>query len=202
MKQFNPFVFDKTAYERELTQYRTFLQTKRNLSENKDILPFFKQNQQVSSQMGRSFMSDLFPIDNIAFEYDLFGDFVCDLVLGNQKTQSYCFVEFEDASENSIFTTKKGKYQSVYAPRFEQGHSQAVDWFYKIRHASPYDLQERFGSDRINYYGMLVIGRSHFLTERKINRYKWRKRHVLVDSKFIIILTFDELLQMLETPYH
>jgi Domain of unknown function (DUF4263) len=124
------------------------------------------------------------------------------LVIGNKKTHSYCFVEFEDAIENSIFFTKKGKYQSVYAPRFEQGHSQIIDWFYKIRHASPYDLQDRFGSDRINYYGMLIIGRSHFLTDIETNRYKWRQRHVIVDSKTIFILTFDELLAMLETPVH
>lgn len=202
MKQFNPFVFEKTTYERELATYQQFLKTKTNLSENKDILPFFKQNSQLSSQISRFNMPDLFPIDRIAYEYNLFGDFVCDLVLGNTQTHSYCFVEFEDAGENSIFLTKKGKYQSVYASRFEAGNSQIIDWFYKIRHASPYDLRERFDSDRINYYGILIIGRSHFLTETEINRYKWRQRHVIVDSKFIFILTFDELLRMLQTPFH
>jgi hypothetical protein len=31
---------------------------------------------------------------------------------------------------------------------------------------------------------------------------KWRQRHIAVDSKFILVLTFDELLRMLKMPFH
>ena len=43
MKQFNPFVFDKTTYKRELTQYRTFLKTKSNVDSKFIIILTFDE---------------------------------------------------------------------------------------------------------------------------------------------------------------
>ena len=200
MKEFDAFTFDKATYETELSRYEELLQSKETLSENKDILPFFKENKQLLAHMGKSSLPDVFPVNRIAYEYHLFGDLVCDAVIGNSQTQTYCFIEFEDASKNSLFVQKKGKYQSVYAPRFEQGYSQVVDWFYKLRHVSPYDLQERFGSDRIYYHGILIIGRNHFLSKSEENRLLWRQRHTILDSRHIHVFTLDDLLLKLKTP--
>ena len=47
--------------------------------------------------------------DRIAFEYDIFGDFKSDLVVGYSVTHSYCFIEFEDATANSTESPKPGK---------------------------------------------------------------------------------------------
>ena len=47
MKEFDSITFDKATYERELEHYEQLLQTQTILSENKDILPFFKKNRQL-----------------------------------------------------------------------------------------------------------------------------------------------------------
>lgn len=55
---------------------------------------------------GMGFVFNLFngsPADKIAYEFDLWGKFKCDLVLGCSTIKSYVFIEFEDAKEESIF---------------------------------------------------------------------------------------------------
>ena len=52
----------------------------------------------------------------------------------------------------------------------------------------------RFGSaPAFNYYGILVIGRSQGLAPIELERLNWRRKKVLVDSKHIYCMTFDEL---------
>ena len=142
-------------------------------------------------------------IDRIAYEYGLFGDFVCDLVIGNSETNDYCFVEFENATADSIFTKKKGRSESYYTCRFEQGYSQVADWFYQLNDVSDSQMVKRFERPRINYYGMLIIRRSAALSDNEKKRLVWRRRHFVVDSQHILIYTFDELLYVLKNiPVH
>ena len=58
-------------------------------------------------------------------------------------------------------------------------------------------------SARINYYGVLIIGRSAFLSENEQKRLNWRRRHFVVNSQHIVIYTFDQLLALLKNiPVH
>ena len=51
MKELNAIVFDKVKYERELYDFEQMLNAHTSLSESKHILPFFKQNKQISTQV-------------------------------------------------------------------------------------------------------------------------------------------------------
>ena len=49
------------------------------------------------------------------------------MVVGDASSHAYCFIEFEDATETSIFK-KTPKLTPEWSPRFEHGFSQLVDW--------------------------------------------------------------------------
>jgi Domain of unknown function (DUF4263) len=55
-------------------------------------------------------------------------------------------------------------------------------------------LSER---DVIQYVGLLVIGRRHYLDNRQSERMRWRSEQVLVGSRQVNCITFDELYQTL-----
>lgn len=198
MKELNSILFDKVTYERELNDFEQMLNQHASLSESKHILPFFKKNKQVAAQVA-SFLPMFLYTDQIGFEFDIFGDFKCDLVVGNSQKHVYCFIEFEDATENSVFVKKNTKYQPEFSPRFEHGYSQIVDWFYKLDNTSAQQLEDRFGTHHIDYFGLLVLGRNTYLSPSETRRLIWRHQKLIVDSKRIYVLTFDELLTALKT---
>ena len=102
MKSFDIFTFDFRESQKEVAEFRQLLQTKSSLKERDDILPFFRDRPQLCamcSVLGPARDS----VDRIALEYDLFGDFACDLVLGSWDQKAYSFIEFEDAQPESIF---------------------------------------------------------------------------------------------------
>lgn len=202
MKHFDPLVFDPKAYERELADFEQLLNNSTTLHEQADILPFFRDRRHLCSRITNVVLG-FNQSDRIAYEYDLFGDFVCDLVVGNAQTNDYCFIEFENASIDSIFTKKKGRYESYYSCRFEQGYSQVADWFYQLNDVSESQIVKRFNTPRINYHGILIIGRSSFLSETEKKRLTWRRRHFVVCSQHVLIYTFDQLLLFLKNiPMH
>lgn len=55
------------------------------------------------------------------------------------------------------------------------------------------DLEERFGKNKINYEGLLIIGRSKYLDVSKKKRLEWRADNLILNSKRIHCFTFDEL---------
>jgi hypothetical protein len=112
----------------ELVAFKRLLDSKQSLSERGDILPFFNDHKHLAALVG-SFNSKINSFDRIAIEFNLFGDYVCDLLVGDSTSHSFCFVEFEDASPTSIFTKKKSKSTPEWSARFDRGFSQIVDWF-------------------------------------------------------------------------
>jgi hypothetical protein len=204
MKHFDVLVFDQKTYERELADFEQLLNDSTTLNEQADILPFFRARRHLCAQITSIVFNFNFnQVDRIAFEYDLFGDFVSDLVVGSTQTNDYCFIEFENASVDSIFTKKKGRYESYYSCRFEQGYSQIADWFYQLNDVSESQITKRFNTPKINFYGVLIIGRSSFLSETEQKRLTWRRRNFVVNSQHILIYTFDQLLVYLKNiPKH
>ena len=201
MKKFQTLEFDRTIYERELNEYNQLLSNNQTLQESKQILPFFRERKMLSSQIA-SILSEFINIDRIAFEYDLFGNFKSDLVVGDSNSSTYCFVEFEDAQANSIFTTKQSKYKSEFSYRFEHGFSQIIDWFYYLNQVSSHQIEERFGVSKIDFHGILVVGRNHFLRESDdFDRLNWRSNNVIVNSKRVRVVTYDMLSIALNTRF-
>lgn len=201
MKQLAPYKFSLKALKAELDNFKQLLEQKMDLSERDDILPFFKENQHLVAQIA-TLVSDMQTPDKIAYEFDIFGDFKSDFAVGDSKKHSYCFIEFENANETSVFVQKKGKYKPEFSPRFEHGFSQIVDWFYKLDGLQRSDdFVERFGSRKITYHGILIIGRNNYLDESLRERLKWRTNHVIINSKQIHCYTFDDLYEKLKENF-
>jgi len=187
----NSFDFDVIKCIAELEEFEKLLEQEK-LLESHDILPFFKRNLHLSAFVA-SYVAEIVRFDRIKHEFTFFGDFRADLVVGDSVNKTYCFIEFEDATQNSIFVNK-GRSTSDWSPRFEHGFSQIVDWFWKLDDfKNTAQFRAIFDSDSINFYGMLIIGRDSFLSPIDKNRLRWRLNKVLIDSQKIICITFDQL---------
>jgi hypothetical protein len=193
MKDFEAVRFDPAQCLRETLELRDWLAAHPSLDERAEVLPFFRARRQLSAFLG-SYHPDIARHDLLAYEYSLFGDFTCDLVIGDSKTRAYAFIEFEDAAPDSIFVKRPGKATPEWAARFERGFSQLVDWFFKLHdQAGTAEFAARFGDRIIKALGLLVIGRSEVLGPREEQRLRWRQEFVLVNSKQIYCKAFDKL---------
>lgn len=197
MKKLLEFTRNVQIARQELDSYRDLLLPRTELSENGDLLPFFKKNTQLIALLG--FLHEPLDIDRIGWNYDLFGDFKPDFVAGSRLQHSYCFVEFQDAAIDSIFK-KVYRANPVWSGSFEEAFGQVVDWAYKLADSEKKDdFDNRFGSPTIDANFVIVIGRSHFLDSSDYKRFNWRRRHIALGTKQIKCLTYDELLQQFGT---
>jgi hypothetical protein len=199
MKVFESIAFDFAQCKAEVIALEQLLATNTSLSEQKTILPFFKKHRQVAALCGvvSSFLSTGV-VDRIAWEYDLFGEYAADLVVGDSVRRVYCFIEFEDAQPNSIFHKAGKKAARDWSTRFEHGYSQATDWIQKLTEmlGNP-EFHGRFGYGPITFDASLIVGRS-LADIRERERFKWRRENVVVCSKHIQCFTFDELLALMQ----
>ncbi len=197
MKRLASFNLDRSVLRDELAALQNLLQpATRELSEQKDILPFFRKNQNLAALIGFT-KSHLVKPDVLKTEFSFLGDHTCDLAIGENARGQFCFVEFEDAKESSIFK-RTAKATPLWSSRLEHGFSQIVDWFHTLADQSGTNFfREQFGSDLADYCGLLVIGRDAFLTESEKSRLRWRSQNTLVGGKPVTVITFDQLLQSL-----
>jgi hypothetical protein len=193
MKDFLKLELEPIICRSQLAEFKQLLQSKKSLSERDDILPFFRQRLHLSAFVA-SYHPQINRFDRVAFEYDLFGDFSTELVVGDSVKRSYCFVEFEDAAPSSIFVAKPGKNTPEWSSRFEKGFSQIIDWFWKLDDLEKTDdFENRFNGRSIDYMGLLIIGRNEYLEPREKKRLVWRQQKLIVNSKHIYCITFDDL---------
>jgi hypothetical protein len=196
MKRLESISLDLDRCWDELTAFKALLDRHESgiLKEQEHVLPFFREHRDLAALIGHVY-TDCLRIDRIAYEFDVFGDHAADLVVGDSKRQMYVFVEFEGAAPRSIFYKQAKKDTLAWGPHFERGYSQIIDWFWKLDDLIRTDtLRHRFEDARsIHYYGLLVIGRSAHLQPLERERLAWRCERVVVDSKPIKCVTFDEL---------
>lgn len=192
-KRFSSISFNLAQYEEELGLLGNLLQQPdAELKEQEQIQPYFKHCALVASQIAT--LVQLKRIDKITFEYELFGDFQCDLVIGDSQNHEWCFVEYEDASKKSIFDKSNPRFHAPFSSRFEHGMSQIIDWFYKLdcmQHSQ--DMEDRFGARTIRYHGILLIGRNAFISMSERERLRWRVEKTVINSSHIQCLTYDML---------
>ncbi|MDR6562637.1 MULTISPECIES: Shedu immune nuclease family protein [unclassified Arcicella] len=200
MKDFKEINIDWKAVEKELLTLENLLTTYKELKESSQVLPFLKESPNLSALIGKLYFPDLVEINRISYEFDFFGDFKADLVIGDSAKASYVFIEFEDGTSDSIFKKKKGKYQREWANRFEHGYSQIVDWFWKLDDLKQTtSFEGKFGARISSYNGILIVGRTtslESLTDKQ--RFDWRRSHTIINSKKIHCVTYDELLEDLK----
>jgi hypothetical protein len=180
------FELDKSRLTDELDEFGRLLGTPTTeLSERGEILPFFKAHSNLASLVG-SYNPLVLPATVLKSELGLFGDVACDLVVGVRETGQFCFVEFEDASADSLFRPPRGKGTPDWSPRLEHGLSQHTPQFRSF-----------FTHDLADYCGLLVIGRDAFLTDDLRHRLRWRSQNAIIAGKNVSVVTFDELYETL-----
>ncbi|HYT87076.1 MAG TPA: Shedu anti-phage system protein SduA domain-containing protein [Gemmataceae bacterium] len=194
MKKLEEIAFDYPLCRKQFEEFQQWLATKGDLSERNDVLPFFRARPQLAVLFG-TFNNRLAWPNRIGWEFDIFGDFTCDLVVGEWERGEYCFVEFEDAQHDSIFQRQGKKATREWGRRFDHGYSQIIDWAHKLDGLSPSaDLLARFDRYEIGYEAAFVIGRDQHLDEGEKQRLNWRSDKVVVNNKKVTCLTFDGLL--------
>jgi hypothetical protein len=194
MKEFSKIPFDVERCRGELAAFRLLLEGKEELDENTDVKPFFEGHHQLSALLGL-YSWGYAHMDLVAFQYQLFGDFSCDQVVGDSVRKVYGFIEWEEATRNSLFRPQGKKATPEWSSRVERGFSQIVDWLWKLDDmAKTGDFLSRFNSPQIQVFGLLVVGRELWLTHpREQQRWEWRAKKVLVNSHPVHLVTYDRL---------
>ncbi len=186
-------IFDPTTFDKELQDFEVLLKSKVNLSETKDIQPFFKKSKHLTAYLG-TFAPNIGPATELCFEYEFFGDFRADVLLGSRAAKEFCVVEFEDGNQNTIFKNQPKRKNPEWSARFEHAFSQLTDWFYNLHDfRNTNGFENTFGTGHISFIGLIVMGRSAGLDDSKRNRLRWRTERVLIDSHPVSCITFDEL---------
>ena len=133
--------------------------------------------------------------DRLALEFKIYGDFIADLIVGDQANGKFLLVEFEDGASTSIFSPS-GKTAPDWARRFEGAFSQIVDWLWKLEDMRvTNDFLHVFGRRDVSFSGLIVIGKDMKLDPQEEIRLKWRQDKVMVDSKGISVLSYDDFLR-------
>jgi hypothetical protein len=193
MKTFDELRLRRSRCRQEVLELRDRLAAKRPLRELRDILPFLRDRPHLAALCG-VYNPTVFQPNRITWEYDVFGDFACDLAVGDELTTSYTFIEFEDASPNSLFVRHGRKATREWSPRFLRGFSQLVDWFCKLDDRRNSDeCEARFGKRSIDSAGLLVVGRDGHLGAGERLRFEWWRENILVHSRRLPCVTYDEL---------
>ncbi|MFO0954151.1 MAG: DUF4263 domain-containing protein [Isosphaeraceae bacterium] len=197
MAVLTPLSLNKQQVKADLNAFRALLNdpARPNLKERRDILPFFKARPHLCGFMG-TYNPNITNYKHILYacEFDIFGDHVADLVVGDAANHAYCFIEFEDATETSVFKKSRGPTPG-WSPRFEHGFSQLVDWILWLENnRGNTAFQARFNARIIHYNMLLVIGRDRHLASKGLKEcLDWRTEQVVVASKKFNCITFDGL---------
>ncbi len=195
-----PVVFDAATFRKELADFESLLKSKANLSEQGDLIPFFKVKRHLTVYIGTLYLN-IAVATEVCYEFDIGGSFRADVLLGNKTDGRFCIVEFEPGEEGALFKKKPPKYPE-WSARFEHGFSQIVDWFCALEDgAKTNDFRDTFGDKPITFASLLVMGRDAELDDSKRRRLTWRTNKVLIDSKTVTCITFDQLHADLKRKY-
>jgi hypothetical protein len=189
-------IYDAKGFKQAVKEFEDLLLSKRELEEKKDIQPFFKSHPALIPAMAGLVDMSSVDIDELEFEFNLWGALICDIGFGDSKTNTYALIELEDATKSSLFQSLPKTYPK-YSKRLEGGVSQIVDWLYQmdmLKNTSSH-IKQLFASDNPKITTILIIGRSEFLNDdSKRKRFEWRFRKTIINSEKIICYTYDELL--------
>ncbi len=190
-------VFDADTFQRELQAFDVLLKSKSDLSERDDIQPFFRTCKHLTAYLG-TFAPNIAAGTEICYEYEFFGDFKADILLGSKQEKEFCVVEFEDGKQNTIFKSQKKRKNPEWSARFEHAFSQIIDWFYNLEDfKNTQGFSATFGPGHTGFTALLVMGRSATLDDTQRNRLKWRSDTVSIGRHKVSCLTFDDLYETL-----
>ena len=201
MKEFQPVAFELKQCRLELDGFRRLLAGKVELSEQNDLQPSLKSCRSLVALLGTQ-IPGISLADRFAFEFDVFGNYTADLVIGNSETGTFCAIEFEDAREGSVLHKAASRAQKEWGRRFEHGFGQLIDWFHAFDdHKNSAEFAKHFGFGHVTFYGALLIGRSAHLTDYDRARLRWRSDRVAVNTHKVYCWTYDELFEALDRQW-
>lgn len=201
MKGFFPVIFDPTACRAQLDQLHTLLSEKTELAEREDILPLFHNCPQLTAFV-ETLITGIGPADLLAYEFDVFGEFAADVIIGNSEYRTFCAIEFEDARANSVLAKSDRRATKEWGRRFERGFGQLVDWFFAFDDTkNSAGFARHFGYEHVEFFGMLVIGRTADLSDHDRTRLRWRSDRVSINSHKVYCRTYDELYSGLDSQW-
>jgi hypothetical protein len=194
MPDFEAHVLDLVAGRTQVQELKDLLAANADLHE-KHFRNFFQPRTHLRALVGL-YNPNIARADLLAWEYPLFGDFRCDFAVGDAARKCYTFVEYEDAGPKSLFVKQGEKATRAWSPRADAGYGQLIDWFYKL-HAmtdTP-DMEARLGKRSVQCTGVLIIGRDQHMNAGERMRFDWRRERVVIDSKHIVCVTYDQLVE-------
>ena len=148
--------FDPAKFEQELKAFDALLKSNADLAEMDDIQPFFKKSKHLTAYMG-TFALNIAVATELCFEYEFFGDFRADVLLGSKKEKEFCVVEFEDGKQDTIFKKQPSRKNPEWSARFEHAFSQLTDWFYSLHDFKNTDgFANTFGTGHISFTGLII----------------------------------------------
>lgn len=197
------FVINFKDLEIEISNFETLLSSKAALEEKADIAPFFLTNKNLSAFVA-CINNDVRNYTYLKSEFTLHKKYRPDLVVGDKEKGNFCFIEFEDAKKDSVFTQEKSSGKSDYATRFGKGFGQLVDWIREIDINKNSKYIHIFNEDieLKSYKVVLVIGRSDFINTKQRERLDWFQEYTVINSKKISIMTYDDLLEIVKLRFN
>ncbi|MDQ2803197.1 MAG: DUF4263 domain-containing protein [Pseudomonadota bacterium] len=192
-----PVIPDRRALLRDVENFRSFLSGSPR-AERAEFLPFFGARAQLCAFLA-TFNSAVRRPDHVAYEFPLWGDFVCDVVAGSRRDGAFVFIEFEDAGETSLFRSVRGRKVSRWGGRVEAGVSQVTDWLFRLDGArNTNEMEREFGNRQVRPLGLVVAGRRAEVGAYDAARLTWRSENTVIGGSKIAIMTYDDLLEWLD----
>ncbi len=199
-KDFTQVAFNHVQFKKELDQFRALLSSTKILGE-REIQELLKASLHLTAYIGTTFGISIGVAKQVAYEFEILGDYAADIVLGNRENR-FCFVELENGDPNAVLEHVGKKSTKEWSKRFEHGFSQIVDWFCHLDDFKKTDRFHRnFGYGNIDFAGLLLIGRNEGLSSDDLRRLRWRTHNVIVNSHPVVCMTYDDLFRELNEGY-
>jgi hypothetical protein len=188
-----PVTPDRRVLLQEIDEFRAF-QAGNPRAERGQFLPFFNARDQLCAFIA-PFGNAVLEPDHVAHEFALWSGFVCDTLSGSKRNGAFVFIEFEDASETSLFRRVAGRRASRWGARVEVGLSQITDWLFRLDRArNSREMERDFGTRQVRLLGLVVTARRSEVSPYDLERLNWRSEHTVVGGSQIAIMTYDDLL--------
>ncbi|MEM5008446.1 Shedu anti-phage system protein SduA domain-containing protein [Priestia megaterium] len=200
MIKFKPADINVKEARQEFEEFKQKINSKVDLKERDDILSHLKKTKHLPLLIPAFYFLKQ-SWNQYALEKPISGAFRPDLVIGSSEKKQYLLIEFENAQENSIFKKDDDRNYKAWGTRLEGAISQITDWIWKLSELSEYDRTHFFDVDNIDnlkYEVVIIIGRKSYLNREDKRRINWREEHTKIYSKNISIITYDEVLDLMD----
>ena len=125
-KEFTDVTFQPARFRSEVDRFRDLLGASRFPAE-RDVHDLFKACPHLTAYIG-TLVGSVGIAKQVAHEFDIFGDYRADIVLGSRDRQ-FCFVEVESGGADAILKKVPNKATKEWSREFEHGFGQLIDWF-------------------------------------------------------------------------